>query len=57
MDGGTNMEKKQSTGNHKRKKKDQKGKFHGKYGELAKKVRRTTDTSAPHFWLRIECCH
>ena len=61
MDGGTNMEKKQSAGNHKRKRKDQKGKFHDKYGELRKNVRRTnfvrraTDASTPHIWLRIEC--
>ena len=54
MDGGTNMEKKQSTGKHKRKKKDQKGKIHDKYDELRKNVRRTnfvrrtTDSKASH---------
>ena len=61
MDGGTNMEKKQSAGNHKWKKKDQKGKIHDKYGELRKNVsrtnfvRRTIDTCSPHIWPRIEC--
>ena len=61
MDGGTNMEKRQSAGNHKKKIKDQKSKFHDKYGELrifvrrTKFVRRTTDVSSPHKWLRIEC--
>ena len=61
MDGGTNMEKYQSTGNRKKKRKDLKGKIRGKYGELRKNIRRTnfvhraTDASLPHIWLRIEC--
>ena len=55
MDGGTKREKEQSAGNHKKKRKDQKGKIYDKYGELRKFVRRTTDTSAPHIWPRIEC--
>ena len=52
-----------SAGKHKRKKKDQTGKIHDKYDELRKNVRginfvrRTKKTSAPHFWLRLECCH
>ena len=54
------MEKRQSAGNRKKKRKDQKSKFHDKYGELRNFVRRTnfvrraTDTSSPHNWLRIE---
>ena len=61
MDGGTNMKKMQSAGNHKRKKKDQKGNINGKCGELrnfvrrTKIVRRTTDTSSPNIFFIIEC--
>ena len=57
------MEKRQSAGNHKKKRKDQKSKFHDKYGELrifvrrTKFVRRVTDVSSPHIWLRIEYWH
>ena len=55
------MNKSQSAGNHQKKKKDQKGNIYGKYGELRNFVRRTnfirraTNTSALHNWLRIEC--
>ena len=55
------MNKRQSAGNHKKKKKDQKGNIYEKVGEQAKNVRRTkfvrraTDTSSPHICLRIEC--
>ena len=61
MDGGTNMNKSQSAGNHQKKKKDQKGNIYEKYGELrnfvrrTKFVRRATDTSSPHICSRIEC--
>ena len=61
MDGWTIMEKRQSAGNHKKKRKDQKSNIYDKYGELrifvrrTKFVRRATDVSSPHIWLRIEC--
>ena len=54
MDGWTNMEKRQSAGNHKKKRKDQKCNIYGMFGELrnfvrrTKFVRRATDVSSPH---------
>ena len=61
MDGGTKRNKSQSTGNHQNKRKGQKGNIYGKFGEhrifvrRTKFVRRATDVSSPHIWLRIEC--